>query len=58
MFPPKVLMMDMSNVLYMSMMLSTAVAMTTLLPEMEDASLDPWEHGGMEESTEELTTSV
>lgn len=51
-------MMDMSNVLYMSMMLSTAVAMTTLLPEMEDASLDPWEHGGMEESTEELTTSV
>ena len=38
-----------------SMVISTGVAITNLLSEMEDAFLDPGKHGGAEE---EVTTSV
>ena len=42
---PEVLLMDANNVVFM--MISTiAVNITSLLPEVEDASLDPWKHGG------------
>jgi hypothetical protein len=50
---PQGLLMDANNVVSMTIS-TTAVTITTLLPEMEDASLDPWKHGG----TEEVTTSV
>ena len=39
---PEVLLVDADDVLSMSMMIS-------LLPEVEDASLDPWKHAGAEE---------
>ena len=45
---------DVNNVISM-VIISTTVAITTLLPEIEDASLDPGKHGGAEE---EVTTSV
>lgn len=50
---PEVLLMDANNVL--SMMISTTgVTITSLIPKIEDASSDPWKHGG----AEEVTTSV
>lgn len=42
---PEVLM-EVNNALSIFMMASAPVTITTLLPEVEDASLDPWEHGG------------
>lgn len=45
---------DVNDVISM-VIISAAVSITTLLPEMEDASLDPGKHGG---AKEEVTTSV
>lgn len=48
---PEVLLMDVDNVTMM-------ISITTLLSEVEDASLDPWKHGGAEEVTTSDRKSV